>query len=136
LRQCDEVEVVGLVTAPNEAFGRLAMHEVRAELVHAWADSTGLPLWPVPLPWHFSNDAYKARTQADVGMAQSAGVNAFAFGDLFLEDLTPVVDPCWERGEFHACLVFETLIRMKAGAVVERDRLWLANLIPGERGSQ
>ena len=49
LRQRREVQVVGLVTTLNEAFGRVAMHGVRAELVQAQADAAGLPLWPVPL---------------------------------------------------------------------------------------
>jgi diphthamide synthase (EF-2-diphthine--ammonia ligase) len=54
----------------------------------------------------------------------------------FLADLRPVVDPCGERSEFHACLEFETPIRVEVGAVVGRDRFWFADLILGERGSQ
>jgi uncharacterized protein (TIGR00290 family) len=87
LRQRDEVEVVGLVTTLNEAFGRVAMHGVRAELVQAQADAAGLPLWPVPLPWPCSNDEYEARMRAVIGKAVAEGVAAFAFGDLFLEDI-------------------------------------------------
>ena len=87
LRLRGEVEVVGLVTTLNEAFGRVAMHGVRAELVQAQADAAGLPLWPVPLPWPCSNDEYEARMRAVVGTARAAGVTAFAFGDLFLADI-------------------------------------------------
>jgi uncharacterized protein (TIGR00290 family) len=87
LRQRGEVEVVGLVTTINEAFGRVAMHGVRAELVQAQADAAGLPLWPVPLPWPCSNDEYEDRMRAVVGTARAAGVTAFAFGDLFLADI-------------------------------------------------
>lgn len=87
LRQRGEVEVVGLVTTLNEAFGRVAMHGVRAELVQAQAAAAGLPLWPVPLPWPCSNDEYEARMRAVVGKAVADGVTAFAFGDLFLEDI-------------------------------------------------
>jgi len=81
------VEVVGLVTTLNEAFGRVAMHGVRAELVQAQADAAGLPLWPVPLPWPCSNDEYEARMRAVIEKARSAGITAFAFGDLFLADI-------------------------------------------------
>jgi len=81
------VEVVGLLTTINEAFGRVAMHGVRVELVQAQADAVGLPLWRVPLPWPCSNDDYEARMRAVVEKATSAGVTAFAFGDLFLEDI-------------------------------------------------
>jgi uncharacterized protein (TIGR00290 family) len=87
LRLRGEVEVVGLVTTLNEAFGRVAMHGVRAELVRAQADAAGLPLWPVPLPWPCSNAEYEARMRAVVEKARSAGVTAFAFGDLFLADI-------------------------------------------------
>lgn len=87
LRQRREVQVVGLVTTLNEAFGRVAMHGVRAELVRAQADAAGLPLWPVPLPWPCSNDEYETRMRAVIEKARSAGVTAFAFGDLFLADI-------------------------------------------------
>ena len=87
LRQRGEVEVVGLATTFNEAFGRVAMHGVRAELVQAQADAAGLPLWPVPLPWPCSNDEYEIRMRAAVEKAKAAGVTAFAFGDLFLADI-------------------------------------------------
>lgn len=87
LRRRGEVEIVGLVTTFNEAFGRVAMHGVRAELVQHQADAAGLPLWPVPLPWPCSNDEYEARMRAVVEKARSAGVTALAFGDLFLEDI-------------------------------------------------
>lgn len=87
LRQRGEVEVVGLVTTLNEAFGRVAMHGVRAELVQAQAAAAGLPLRSVPLPWPCSNGEYEARMRAVVEEARSAGVTAFAFGDLFLEDI-------------------------------------------------
>ena len=87
LRQRGEVEVVGLVTTLNETFGRVAMHGVRVELAHAQAEAVGLPLWPVPLPWPCSNDEYEARMRAVVAKAWAEGVTAFAFGDLFLEDI-------------------------------------------------
>jgi diphthamide synthase (EF-2-diphthine--ammonia ligase) len=44
LRQQGEVEVVGLLTTLNEAFGRVAMHAVRAQLLRAQAEAAGLPL--------------------------------------------------------------------------------------------
>jgi uncharacterized protein (TIGR00290 family) len=87
LRQRDEVEVVGLVTTYNAAFGRVAMHGIRMELVQAQAVAAGLPLWPVPLPWPCSNDEYEARMRAVISKTREAGVTVFAFGDLFLEDI-------------------------------------------------
>jgi uncharacterized protein (TIGR00290 family) len=84
LRQRGEVEVVGLLTTLNEAFGRVAIHGARAELVQAQADAAGLPLWPVALPWPRPNGEYEAQMRAVVEKARSEGVTALAFGDLFL----------------------------------------------------
>jgi uncharacterized protein (TIGR00290 family) len=87
LRQRGDVEVVGLVTTFNEAFGRVAMHGVRTELVQAQAEAVGLPLWTVPLPWPCSNEVYEERMRRVVQRARAEGIGAFAFGDLHLEDI-------------------------------------------------
>ncbi len=87
LRQSAEVEVVGLVTSFNAAFDRVAMHAVRRELVERQAERAGLPLWTVELPWPCSNAEYEARMSAVWTRARAEGINAVAFGDLFLEDI-------------------------------------------------
>ena len=87
LRQDPNVEVVALVTTLNEQFDRVAMHAVRRELLEAQAESLGLPLWTVPLPWPCSNEQYEARMQALIHRAAAEGVQAMAFGDLFLADI-------------------------------------------------
>ncbi|HVY36881.1 MAG TPA: ATP-binding protein [Polyangia bacterium] len=87
LRAAGEVEVVGLLTTINEAFDRVAMHAVRSELLRAQAGAAGLPLWPVPIPWPCSNAAYEAAMGAALERARGEGVEAVAFGDLFLEDI-------------------------------------------------
>jgi uncharacterized protein (TIGR00290 family) len=87
LRQRGEVEVVGLLTTLNQAFERVAMHAVRVELLHAQAAAAGLPLTEVPLPWPCSNDEYERAMGGALAAARAAGVEAVAFGDLFLEDI-------------------------------------------------
>ena len=87
LRQRGEVEVAGLVTTCTEAFGRVAIHGVREELVEAQARAAGLPLWRVPLPWPCPNAAYEERMRAVVERARGEGISRFAFGDLYLEDV-------------------------------------------------
>jgi diphthamide synthase (EF-2-diphthine--ammonia ligase) len=87
LRRRGEVEVVGLVTTFNEAVGRVAMHGVRMELVHAQAAAARLPLWTVPLPWPCSNMDYEQRMRNVVDRARSEGIRTFAFGDLHLADI-------------------------------------------------
>ena len=88
LNQQADIEVVGLLTTFNESADRVAMHAVRRSLVERQAESVGLPLIPVWLPWPCPNEIYedamrsalhKVRTELDVA--------TIAFGDLFLEDI-------------------------------------------------
>ncbi|MFZ0200969.1 MAG: ATP-binding protein [Candidatus Sulfotelmatobacter sp.] len=108
LRQSNDYEIVGLLSTINLAFDRVAMHGVRRDLVEAQAAAAGLALWKVPLPWPCSNEEYEAAMSAVCARAIDAGIQAIAFGDLFLEDvrqyreermrglnLTPVF-PLWE----------------------------------------
>jgi uncharacterized protein (TIGR00290 family) len=87
LRAQAEVEVVGLLTTINEAFDRVAMHAVRADLLAAQAEAADLPLRRVPLPWPCSNAQYEAAMSAALATARADGITAVAFGDLFLEDI-------------------------------------------------
>jgi uncharacterized protein (TIGR00290 family) len=87
LRQDPTIEVVALFTTLNEQFDRVAMHAVRRELLELQAESLGLPLWTVPLPWPCSNEQYEARMTALCQRATVEAVEAMAFGDLFLTDI-------------------------------------------------
>jgi uncharacterized protein (TIGR00290 family) len=87
LREDAACEVVGLLTTFNAARDAVAMHEVPRALVAAQAAAAGLPLWPVELPWPCSNTEYAARMAAVIARARAAGIDAIAFGDLFLADI-------------------------------------------------
>ena len=87
LRQDPGIEVVALVTTLNEQFDRIAMHAVRRELLKLQAQSVDVPLWTVPLPWPCSNEQYEDRMRGLCNRAISAGIEAMAFGDLFLTDI-------------------------------------------------
>jgi uncharacterized protein (TIGR00290 family) len=87
LRRRHDLEVVGLLTAFNEAFDRVAMHAVRRELVEAQAAAAGLPLQAVMLPYPCTNEVYESRMGAAIAEACGSGVTHMAFGDLFLEDV-------------------------------------------------
>jgi uncharacterized protein (TIGR00290 family) len=108
LRQRPDVEIAGLLTTFNEAFDRVAMHAVRRDLVEKQSEAVGIPLWSVPLPWPCSNEEYEKRLGEFCREAVAQGVEAIAFGDLYLRDvrtyrekqldgtgLTPVF-PLWE----------------------------------------
>ncbi|HLQ38133.1 MAG TPA: ATP-binding protein [Planctomycetota bacterium] len=87
LRRRGGVEVVALLTTINAANDRVAMHAVRADLLRAQADATGLPLWRVPIPWPCTNADYEAAMAAALARARDAGITVAAFGDIFLEDV-------------------------------------------------
>lgn len=87
LRRQPEVEVVGLLTTLNGHFDRVAMHSTRRELLEAQARASGLPLVTVPLPWPCSNEDYEAEMGKACARAVAEGVEAIAFGDLFLKDV-------------------------------------------------
>jgi uncharacterized protein (TIGR00290 family) len=85
LARLQEIEIAGLLT--TMAGDRVAMHEVRAELIEAQAAAAGLPLRKVPLPWPCPNADYEAAMRAELSRARSEGIEAVVFGDLFLADI-------------------------------------------------
>ena len=87
LRQQPDIEVIGLLTTLNNEFQRVAMHGTRLAVLEAQAVAAGVPLWAVPLPWPCSNEVYELRMSDACDRAIRAGVQAIAFGDLFLEDV-------------------------------------------------
>jgi diphthamide synthase (EF-2-diphthine--ammonia ligase) len=87
LHQQPDFRVAALVTTFNSAANRVAMHAVRRSLVESQAQRTGLPLWPVELPWPCSNAEYEDRMLAVCQRASAEEIDAVAFGDLFLQDV-------------------------------------------------
>jgi uncharacterized protein (TIGR00290 family) len=87
LRQQSEYEIAGLLTTFNEAADRVAMHGVRRSLVEQQAAAAGLPFWSIPLPWPCSNEQYEKLMTRACAKAVAEGIEAIAFGDLFLEDV-------------------------------------------------
>jgi uncharacterized protein (TIGR00290 family) len=87
VRQAGRVEVVGLLTTVNSTADRVAMHGVRRVLLEQQADSLGLPLHVVELPWPCPNDVYEQQMTAALAAAERDQVAHIAFGDLFLADV-------------------------------------------------
>lgn len=86
-QQRSEYSVIGLLTTINLRYNRIAMHGVRRELLDAQAAAAGLPLWVIPLPSPCSNDDYERRMLNAMHFLQRLGVEAMAFGDLYLQDI-------------------------------------------------
>lgn len=87
LRQSETETVTGLFTTVNAAFERVAMHAVRIELLRLQAQAVGLPLHVIEIPYPCSNEQYAAIMVDFTAQAVAAGVQAMAFGDLYLEDV-------------------------------------------------
>ena len=87
LRRDPQIEVCALVTTLNQEFDRVAMHGVRHAVLEAQAAAAGLPLWVVPLPWPCTNEIYEKLMAEACQRAVAEGIEAVAFGDLFLEDV-------------------------------------------------
>jgi uncharacterized protein (TIGR00290 family) len=109
LRQCGDYDIAGLLTTLNTEFDRVAMHGTRRSVLEAQAKAAALPLWSVLLPWPCAHEVYQERMRHACERAVSEGVQAIAFGDLFLRDirdyreaqLQPIglepLFPLWER---------------------------------------
>ncbi|MGB6826538.1 MAG: ATP-binding protein, partial [Terracidiphilus sp.] len=87
LRHDPSIEVCALLTMLNQEFDRVAMHGVRHAVLEAQAAAAGLPLWVVPLPWPCSNEIYEELMAEACQRAIAEGIEAVAFGDLFLVDV-------------------------------------------------
>ena len=81
------LQVAGLLTTINERADRVAMHAVRRQLLEAQAEAVGLPLWTIPLPAPCSNDEYERIMEGVCRRAVKEGIEAIAFGDLFLTEV-------------------------------------------------
>ena len=87
LRSDPSYEVVGLLTTVTEPYDRVSMHGVRRQILNAQAVAAGLPLVEVPIPAPCPNEVYEQRMTAALDAAREQGIETFAFGDLFLEDI-------------------------------------------------
>jgi uncharacterized protein (TIGR00290 family) len=81
------VEVCGLITTATTGYDRVSMHGVRMTLVQAQADAIGLPLHWVYIPPDASNAEYERAMLDGLTRLAQQGVDAVAFGDLFLRDV-------------------------------------------------
>ena len=81
------VEVCGLLTTATSGYDRVSMHGVRMSLVQEQATAIGLPLDWVHIPPSASNADYERVMIEGLSKLTDEGVEAIAFGDLFLEDV-------------------------------------------------
>ena len=87
LRRSPQFDVVELVSGICRETDRIAIHEVRRELIREQAASLGMPLSEVDLMSQPSNAEYESIWQTYFRKRRDSGVEHVAFGDLFLEDI-------------------------------------------------
>ena len=87
LKQDPSVNVVGLFCTVNRMFDRVAVHGVRVELLKQQAESLNLPLHIIYIPYPCDNNDYLKAMNTFISQAKKEGVDCFAFGDLFLDDV-------------------------------------------------
>lgn len=85
--QQGEFEVVGALTTVTESSGRVAIHDVRQQILRAQCEAAGLPQRTVPIPNPCPNEVYEARMGEAVAQAIREGISHMIFGDLFLADI-------------------------------------------------
>lgn len=87
LKQDPGIQVAGLLTTLNSSVNRVSMHAVRSTVLEAQAEAAALPLLTLPLPDPCGDEEYRAAMGRTLEEAKRQGVQAIAFGDLFLEDV-------------------------------------------------
>jgi uncharacterized protein (TIGR00290 family) len=83
----EQLEPEALITTITDTYDRISMHGVRRELLARQAEALGPPLVEVVIPPACVNEIYEARMAEAFAAAPLSGVEAVAFGDLFLEDV-------------------------------------------------
>jgi uncharacterized protein (TIGR00290 family) len=81
------LEPEALITTVTQSYERISMHGVRRELLARQAEALGIPLVEVVIPPSCVNEIYEARMAEAFAAAPLSGVEAVAFGDLFLEEV-------------------------------------------------
>jgi uncharacterized protein (TIGR00290 family) len=83
----EQLEPEALITTITDAYDRISMHGVRRELLVRQAEALGLPLVEDVIPPACVIEIYEARLAEAFAVAPLSGIEAVAFGDLFLEEV-------------------------------------------------
>lgn len=89
LRLCQDpnIGLCGLFSVMNERYNRVSMHATRHELLVRQAEATDLPLRTISLPDPCTMEQCDNIMRQFVSACAAQGIEAIAFGDLFLEDI-------------------------------------------------
>ena len=83
----NKFEILGILTTVSDTFQRVSMHGVREELLDQQADSIGIAIKKVRIPYPCPNEIYEQRMSDILQQCKTKGLTHVVFGDLFLEDI-------------------------------------------------
>ncbi len=87
LQRSEQYEVVGLMTTVEEGSDRVVMHGFPIALIEEQARALGLPLEKIYLPAGAPNSIYEARMAETARQHHERGIDHWAYGDIYLEDI-------------------------------------------------
>jgi uncharacterized protein (TIGR00290 family) len=87
IRMSGKFEVSCLLTTITDQFRRVSMHGVREELLDLQAESVGVPLAKLRIPYPCPNSVYEQKMHHLLSELKTGGVTHCVFGDLFLQDI-------------------------------------------------
>ena len=87
LQRTPGIEVAGLLTTIDQGSQRVGMHGTRRSIVEAQAEAARLPIEILELPNPAPNSVYETVMRGFVERVLARGIEAIAFGDLYLEDI-------------------------------------------------
>ena len=85
--QDGKYDVSTLITTVTETYSRVSMHGVREELLDRQAESLGIKLVKIYIPADCTNEVYERKMTDAYNELLGLGVEAVAYGDIFLEDV-------------------------------------------------
>jgi diphthamide synthase (EF-2-diphthine--ammonia ligase) len=89
--QPERYDVRGIFTTVTPHFDRVSIQATPRRVLRVQAQRLGLPLYEIPIPYPCPNEAYEAAMLRFLDQVRELPPNlsaeAFAFGDLFLEDI-------------------------------------------------
>jgi uncharacterized protein (TIGR00290 family) len=87
LQRDPQIDLVGIFSVMNERYDRVSMHATRRDLLVQQAAAAGLPLRTISLPDQCTMEQCNDIMKQFVAACAADGIEAMAFGDLFLEDI-------------------------------------------------
>lgn len=80
-------KIQALITTITDTYNRVSIHGIREELLMEQANTIGIPLHIIYIPYNCANEEYERIMHENMSFYKSLGINYVGFGDIFLEDI-------------------------------------------------